>query len=420
MSVNEPRSAEQDWAGRANAPGLRERVLLCDVGYRCVHASPCTQLLGHRLDEPLTWELAGLPGSMADCLRTRGAVAMASGQPVQALIPGDSGSHSEGACVSRITPVVSAGASFLLLHLRPLTWKVDEDGLQSLAGALLGSDAFAVCTARLPDWRLQRVAKGLAGLLGIDAETLHGESLLTYFEHPGDPVGMMQAMACGRCIRNLEVSLVRASGDSVTALLSAIRFDDRGTPGVLLVFTELKGTDRVPQGAQHAVGTRLQTRRQFVDQIAAAMAGAEHQDDLIAVLFTDVVLDICPGYAIGAASDVEAKALGILGRRLEQAARGHEAVARIGKGFAVLLRRLHGREDAARAADRLRSTLGKPVGMNGGFIQVRIGIGIAHFPSELSSAAAVLEQAERAARASARPAKGSEGNTWPASDNPKP
>lgn len=419
MSVEEPQDAEEGWVGPADAPGLRERILLCDVGYRCLHASPCTQLLGHQLDEPLAWELAGLTGSLADCLRTCGAFALASGQAVQAVVPGDSGSRSAGACVSRITPIVSPGGSFLLLHLRPLTWTVDADGLRSLAGALLAEDAFAVCTARLPDWKLQRVAKGLGVLLGIDAETLRGESLLAYFEHPGASVGMMQAMACGRCIRNLKVSLVGASGDSVTALLSATRFDDRGTPGALLVFTELEGTGRVPKGTQHAISTRLQTRRQFVEQVATTMTEAEHRGELIAVLFVDIALDVCSGCATRAVSDVEAKALGMLGRRLEQSVRGHDTVARSGDGFAILLRRLHGGEDAKRVAERLRSTLGKPLEGNGGFVQVSARVGIAYYPSELPTATALLECAACEARAPAAQPDVGDGSTKPASGNPK-
>ncbi len=147
--------------------------------------------------------------------------------------------------------------------------------------------------------------------------------------------------------------------------------------------------------AYHDPLTRLANRARFRERAAAALeAGGDAGVDAVAVLLVDLdgfkLVNDTAGHAAGDALLVE------VSKRLLNATRGCDVVARLGGDeFGVLLTNVGGDADAYAVADRIISSVQRPIAVDGTNARVGASIGIArggHLAAEPVDAAEPLTQ----------------------------
>ncbi len=128
--------------------------------------------------------------------------------------------------------------------------------------------------------------------------------------------------------------------------------------------------------AFHDPLTGLANRAAFFDRVEHALERCLHTGDSIAVLYVDLdgfkLINDSLGHAVGD------RVLEIVGERMSWAVRGDDLIARIGGDeFAVLLEDPRSPEAAVDVADRIRASIGTPIGVAGRQVRVGASVGIA-------------------------------------------
>jgi diguanylate cyclase (GGDEF)-like protein len=147
--------------------------------------------------------------------------------------------------------------------------------------------------------------------------------------------------------------------------------------------------------AHHDALTGLPNRQLFRDRLTQALAQAQRQRQLLAVLFIDVdrfkTVNDGLGHAMG---DLLLK--GVAGR-LHDLIRAQDTVARLsGDEFAVVLTNLGLPENGHLVADKLQRILREPHRLDGHEINVSCSIGIAIFPHDGAGDTALMRAADDA------------------------
>lgn len=147
--------------------------------------------------------------------------------------------------------------------------------------------------------------------------------------------------------------------------------------------------------AMHDQKTGLPNRALFDDRLTQAIAGAERHGWTLAVLFLDLdrfkLVNDTHGHAAG--DDV----LVTVAKRLMFHARDEDTVCRNGGDeFLYLLINPSTREDVARIAGLVHSTISKSIDLDGVQLAITPSIGIAMYPDHGSSAALLIAHADAA------------------------
>ncbi len=149
--------------------------------------------------------------------------------------------------------------------------------------------------------------------------------------------------------------------------------------------------------------TGLPNRALLLEGLEGAMETAKQQHRALALLHLQVghfhEINKVLGYRPGD------KLLQEIGRRLAQAVKENETLARVGEAEFALLLPKGGAEYAIQVAQRLMSMLQEPVEVSGLMLDARMGIGIALFPGHATDADALMRRAN-AAMHQAKPARG--------------
>ncbi len=216
----------------------------------------------------------------------------------------------------------------------------------------------------------------------------------------GDLEPIVRALHAREPFRDLSLRLRGEDGAECAVSLSAAPFAGpdgsfRGFRGIGRNVTEASElANRLAYQAHHDDLTGLANRRALEQRIAALLEGGSH-DPGHALLFLDmdqikVLNDTC-GHAAGDAL------LGRVARRLREALRGAETVARVGGDeFAILLRDCDP-ERAMTIAEKIRDSIQKrPFVWQGQHFRVTASIGVALLGPEMDSAAAVMRAADSA------------------------
>jgi diguanylate cyclase (GGDEF)-like protein/PAS domain S-box-containing protein len=170
----------------------------------------------------------------------------------------------------------------------------------------------------------------------------------------------------------------------------------RTTAELVLSNAELqRSATQLNHVANHDSLTGLPNRKLFYERLQEAIAWAEAQEKLVALLFLDLdgfkQINDTQGHGIG---DLLLKAVA---RRLTGCLRGSDTVARLGGDeFTVILPGIPSREDAARVATKLLTTVAKPFELEGHLISITSSVGISLYPDQTPDLTTLIKEADDA------------------------
>jgi diguanylate cyclase (GGDEF)-like protein/PAS domain S-box-containing protein len=183
------------------------------------------------------------------------------------------------------------------------------------------------------------------------------------------------------------------------ALINAVR-DERGDPVhyvcVSRDITALKQSEHQLQKlAFYDSLTSLPNRALFNDRLSIALASAERQQSLIAVIYLDLdrfkYVNDTLGHPAGDRLLVE------IGQRISRCIRTADTLARMGGDeFTILLTHLGSEADAVRTAERIVEVVGMPVQLGKETVYVGVSIGISFYPAHGQDAETLQKNADLA------------------------
>jgi diguanylate cyclase (GGDEF)-like protein/PAS domain S-box-containing protein len=147
--------------------------------------------------------------------------------------------------------------------------------------------------------------------------------------------------------------------------------------------------------ANHDSLTGVPNRKLFHERLEQAIAWAQEQDQVVALLFLDLdgfkQINDTKGHNVG---DLLLKAVA---RRLTGCLRGSDTVARLGGDeFTVILPGIPSAQDASRVATKLLTTISKPFELDGHLISITSSVGISLYPHQASDLDTLLKEADNA------------------------
>lgn len=145
--------------------------------------------------------------------------------------------------------------------------------------------------------------------------------------------------------------------------------------------------------AHHDILTGLPNRMLLNDRINNALAHANREDNVLAILFLDLdrfkIINDSLGHSIGD------ELLKIVSDRVSSCVRNEDTVARLGGDeFVVLLSRINGARDAGKIANTITNALQEPIVCQGHELSVTTSIGISIYPYDGLDADTLLKNAD--------------------------
>lgn len=276
------------------------------------------------------------------------------------------------------------------------------------------SEALTVLT---PDGRISLANRALCRLLGYSEGELHGMLFDRLLSMPSDPAHAAVDLV-GRLQREGSLDQVEAeyrdrSGRPIAVLVSGALMCEPDGPVRAMICVAQDNRERklqeerIRQLAFFDTVTGLPNRVRFRHLLEEAVAERRRHGTKLAVLFLDLDRFKRINDTLGHASgdrllETFAKRLAGCLRSGDAVARaglpsGSPAVARLGGDeFTVLLRDVHGREDAAHIARRILRALARPLHLDGHDVVVEASIGIALCPDDADDCEALLMHADTA------------------------
>jgi diguanylate cyclase (GGDEF)-like protein len=149
------------------------------------------------------------------------------------------------------------------------------------------------------------------------------------------------------------------------------------------------------RSVRHDALTGLSNRRFFLETFSKTLSQSVRAGSPLALLFVDLdgfkAINDQLGHQAGDA------VLRAVGQRLLQSVRSADAVARIGGDeFTILIHNPARADDAARIAEKVLETVGRPFVLPEGSVQVTASVGISLFPEDGSDAESLLRHADLA------------------------
>jgi diguanylate cyclase (GGDEF)-like protein/PAS domain S-box-containing protein len=228
---------------------------------------------------------------------------------------------------------------------------------------------------------------------------LHGRSVTALFADEADAPVFEEQFAVRNELRDFEVR-VRGRGNSeLWVLLSLAPRPDtnEGLQGILHDITDRKHFEqRLVHDAYHDVLTGLPNRALFIDRLDHALVRWQgHHHERFAVLFVDLnrfkVINDSLGHSAGD------ELLRRVGKIMVNCVRAEDTVARLGGDeYAVLIERLESNLDPIIVAQRIHSSLERPLEVAGQAVYVSCSIGIALPDSDADKAEDMLRNADLA------------------------
>ncbi|MFB6240580.1 MAG: diguanylate cyclase domain-containing protein, partial [Gemmatimonadota bacterium] len=245
------------------------------------------------------------------------------------------------------------------------------------------SSPVAISLSTVDDGRLLDVNQRYAELSGYSREELVGSTSrdLGLWEDPDVRERMVEELRETGRIRGLETDARTREGELLRVEVNAELIEVEGEPRVLGLIQDVterhEAQKRLQHQALHDPVTDLPNRLLFRDRVEHALAGEERRDERTGVLFLDLDRFKRVNDTLGHAAGDEL--LRSFGRRLREAVREQDTVARIGGDeFAVLLEGLEGEEDARAAVERIQAALEEPFWVDGTELPGTASIGLAY------------------------------------------
>lgn len=191
--------------------------------------------------------------------------------------------------------------------------------------------------------------------------------------------------------------LVHKSGRLLWAETSgvSIRWNER--PATLNIVNDItariEAEEKIKHLAQHDTLTGLPNRALLFERLERALAAAQRNHHLLAVLFID--LDGFKPVNDRYGHDIGDALLQAVAQRLQGLVRESDTAARIGGDeFVVLLPMIAADEDADNVAGKLHTALASPFDIHGQRIIISGSIGVALYPRDGDSAPALMQRAD--------------------------
>jgi diguanylate cyclase (GGDEF)-like protein len=217
-----------------------------------------------------------------------------------------------------------------------------------------------------------------------------------------DPINRLAALT--RSIRSerayerrappAEIAELRALGEDFNAMLDEVQL---GQAELVARHRRLQSdNDALAHKAWHDELTGLANRSQFERRLQEALNSTSTRGGHLAVLFLDAdgfkAVNDTAGHAAGD------RLLSMMADRLRTAVRETDVVARLGGDeFAVLLHPLRSVDDARRVGQKIHHLMTQPFDLDGyGLFQCGLSAGMATYPLDGDTIAALLDTADRA------------------------
>jgi diguanylate cyclase (GGDEF)-like protein/PAS domain S-box-containing protein len=226
------------------------------------------------------------------------------------------------------------------------------------------------------------VSPSIERVLGWNADQLVGRDATT-MTHPEDrgQIEVSDAAAADR-VQRYRIRLLGNDGayhwfdGSSSALVRVDGEHDGRIASFRLVDAEVAAEIELERRARYDHLTGLMNRNEILEQITASGHHARRTGEQTAVLFCDIdkfkTVNDTHGHAAGD------EVLRVMGERLTACVRGTDYVARIGGDeLLVLLTGVHGIDDAAVIAEKIRTTAAYPIPWEGTYIHATLSIGVA-------------------------------------------
>ncbi|MDX2232101.1 MAG: CHASE2 domain-containing protein [Leptolyngbyaceae cyanobacterium bins.349] len=156
-----------------------------------------------------------------------------------------------------------------------------------------------------------------------------------------------------------------------------------------------RSANQLSHFANHDSLTGLPNRKLFYERLEQAINWAYERQQLVALLFLD--LDGFKEINDSLGHDVGDWVLKTVASRLSGCLRGSDTVARLGGDeFTVILPAIPSVQDAARVAEKVISTLSRPLAMEGIEITVTSSIGISLYPTNANDVETLVKEADNA------------------------
>jgi diguanylate cyclase (GGDEF)-like protein/PAS domain S-box-containing protein len=244
----------------------------------------------------------------------------------------------------------------------------------------------------------------LRSLFGYETEEVLGRSTsmlcadAVEFEETGREVFNRQSLATGKL---LETRFRTKSGEVFHGELAALKFhDDKGIVvgniGIIRDITERKCyEEQLKHLATHDELTGLANRSLLLDRLEQSIHYARRSKRLVAVLFLDLdrfkFINDSLGHGFGD------QVLCAVGRRLQQAVREADTVARFGGDeFAIVLAEVAEAEDVGLIAAKILRLLAEPHRLAGREVTHTACMGLSLYPKDSDDAATLIRNADMA------------------------
>jgi diguanylate cyclase (GGDEF)-like protein/PAS domain S-box-containing protein len=264
--------------------------------------------------------------------------------------------------------------------------------VHSSADAIIGMELSGAVTSWNP---------GAQRLFGYTAAQMAGRQILclTLPEHHEEQTRVLAAVGAGGVVAPYELPGRRADGTviDVAVTVSPLRDADGQINGVSVIARDVGDRKRMERALQHQALhdalTGLPNRTLLADRLTQALAAAPRHETQVVVLFLDLdhfkVLNDASGHTAGDLALIE------VARRLSAAVHPEDTVARFGGDEFVVLCEAAGVTAARQVAERLHTSLLRPIQVPTGAHVLSASIGIA-VADELSTAADLLRDADAA------------------------
>ncbi|WP_374247045.1 CHASE domain-containing protein [Zoogloea sp.] len=426
-----PAQRDQAFMGWVYAPFRLGDLMLGTLGDA---ASRIRIYDGHR-EDPATLLFDSAPGQArrADLLTRRSVLELDNQTWTLIFDEPPEATHNRRSAAFEKGAVVLIGALFVLLAVSFTAARHRAVALDRTSASLRASEARYSSLVNLShdgiaaldrELRFTFVNPRLDALLGYPPGYLVGRPVDCLWPEPDAPRLMALATRLRQgAAATYEQELRRADGGLLTAIVTdAPHLDGAGElQGAILTITDISARkaseQRIHYLATHDTLTGLANRAQFLDQMNTSLLLAMRKRTQLALLFLDLdrfkEVNDTLGHAAGDALLIEAA------RRMQLALRASDLLARQGGDeFMILLHDIHGTDEAAAVAAKIRQAIDRPFLLEGTEQHISVSIGIALFPDDGSDTDTLTRHADAAMyrtkaarrRESALPARTAPGN----------
>ena len=254
----------------------------------------------------------------------------------------------------------------------------------------------------LKDRKVVKCNRQFANLFAYEPEELIGHSSAIWFPSVENWQKVGQE-AYGVVERGepfeMEQEFVKKNGERIWCQVAGRILDERDwSRGSIWVYSNVterkKREEEVRDLAHHDALTGLPNRRLLDDRIAQAFAAARRSRERVALMLLDLdrfkPVNDTYGHEAGDA------VLRAVAARLKGCVRESDTVARVGGDEFVVMLPMRAAPDAVRVADKILTSLGEPIPIEGNEVRIGVSIGISVFPEDAVDKEELLKYADRA------------------------